>query len=275
MGLPETAGSPKYHQISGDPAFLLSRQSPPYRSGEKRTAAPTTKEKFMHKTITRLLVLGTTAAALMMGGCSSSGSPASPTVSGIAATGAPIAGQVRLKDSAATPKEYTASTNSDGSYAFNVAGLTPPFIVKVDWTNSAGPQTLISFANGPSTANITPLSQLIVATAAGGTDPATLYTSWDPAARSQVANGLAAATSEVKTRLQPLLAAYSVNYDPITGPFAANQTGMDAMLDAVKISIAAGTVTVTNRTTGGTIFAAPVMNLASGSISTDSIPVAT
>src|SRR6185369_3769575 len=219
--------------------------------------------------------LGTTAAALMMGGCSSSGSPASPTVSGIAATGAPIAGQVRLKDSSATPKEYTASTNSDGSYVFNVAGLTPPFIVKADWTNGAGPQTLVSFANGPSTANITPLSHLIVATAAGGNDPATLYTSWEPATRSQIANGLATATSQVKTRLQPLLAAYNVDYDPISGPFAANKTGMDAMLDAVKISIAEGTVTVTNRETGGTIFAAPMMNMASGTINTTNMPVAT
>src|SRR5512133_1880304 len=150
----------------------------------------------MHKTVTRLLVLGTTAAALIMGGCSGSGSPSSPTVAGIAATGAPISGQVHLKDSSATPKEYTASTGSDGSYSFNAAGLTPPFIVKVDWTNTTGPKTLVSFANGPGTANITPLSQLIVATAAGGSDPATIYTSWAPASRSQIASGLAAASSQ-------------------------------------------------------------------------------
>lgn len=80
----------------------------------------------MHQLFTRLILIGTTAATMMLSGCGGSkGTAAPPTVSGIAATGLPIAGQVYLKDSAATPKELSAPTGKDGSYVINVSALRP------------------------------------------------------------------------------------------------------------------------------------------------------
>lgn len=68
---------------------------------------------------------------LMLAGCSGSGGGvSSQVVSGNASVGAPLAGQVSLKDSSAQPQEKTAVIGSDGSFAFDVTGLKAPLSFK-------------------------------------------------------------------------------------------------------------------------------------------------
>ena len=111
----------------------------------------------MRKTITRLIALCSAAASIALAGCGSggSGTPTSTaTLSGVAATGAPIAGTAYIKDSSTPARELSAPTGNDGSYSFNVQGMTPPFIVKVNWSGTSGPQSLMSFATDHGTANV-------------------------------------------------------------------------------------------------------------------------
>ncbi len=81
---------------------------------------------------TALSALG--LVSILMTGCSGGGggggagaaTAAAKMVTGVAATGAPVNGQVYLMDSSSPVQNLTTRTASDGSYAFHVAGLTPP-----------------------------------------------------------------------------------------------------------------------------------------------------
>ncbi|GFE59028.1 c-type cytochrome [Geobacter sp. AOG1] len=229
----------------------------------------------MRKTITRLIALCSAAASIALAGCGSSGSGAptsTATLSGVAATGAPIVGTVYIKDSSMPAKELSAPTSSDGSYSFNVEGMTPPFIVKVNW--NSGTQTLMSFATAHGTANVTPLSNVIVANAAGVTDPTSLYAGFTPAVQQQMAASIVASTTSLQTRLKPLFDLYGVTANPLTGTFVANHTGLDAMLDAVSVTISSGNMVVTNKTTNATICTAPIQNMTSGTFTMGNMPTA-
>ena len=205
-----------------------------------------------------LLVVG-----LFLFGCGGghSSSPvaggSSTTVSGVAATGSAVSGTVYLKDSSGRELSMAAT---DGTFAFDVSGLEPPFMLKAVW----GQNTMYSFAAAAGTANITPLTQMVVTAAAVGGNLNALYAAPDKAAFNAVANNIAAATASLRARLKPLLTAYSADMDPISGHFAANGTGMDGLLDHVTVSYVSGTVSVTDKASGTTLFTAPSSNLDHG-----------
>jgi hypothetical protein len=182
-------------------------------------------------------------------------------VSGVAATGAPISGRVFLKD-AAGQERFVDTT--DGSYSFSLAGLTGPFMLKAQWTVNNQPQTLYSIAQQPGTANITPLTQVIVMAAARTTSLDSLYGNPGQGLAS-VATAVPAAVSEVQGTLNPLLTSFSQSgVNPITGVFSANHTGMDALLDSVTVSASGGNISVANAIGGSLILQAPVTHVANG-----------
>jgi len=79
------------------------------------------------------------------GGGAGSGGTATSAVSGMAAAGSGIAGRVSIKD--ASGQERFVDTAS-GSFTLNVDGLTPPFLLKAQWTVSGvttGPAVVRSF----------------------------------------------------------------------------------------------------------------------------------
>ncbi len=86
------------------------------------------------KSIKLLLVIFFSAlVASCGGGGGSSGSPVvATTITGTAAIGLPIAGQVTAIDS--TGKTFAATIGSQGAYTVNVTGGTPPFILIVSGT---------------------------------------------------------------------------------------------------------------------------------------------
>ena len=113
------------------------------------------------------------AVAAILGACGGNSSTpvaatATSTVSGTAATGVAIAaGTVTLKCVSGTTGVVT--TGTDGSFSINVAGVTLPCIGRVDYSNTAGAQKLHTYISAIGNANITPVTELIVAHLLGGT----------------------------------------------------------------------------------------------------------
>lgn len=215
--------------------------------------------------------LAALALSLSLGGCSDyggTGPAAAKMVTGIAATGAPVVGAVTLKDSSPTPRELTAPTASDGSFSFHVAGLTPPFILR-----TTANTRLYSLASDSGTANLTPLTTMALVQAAAGADLDALYERPLQADIKAVASRMPEAVQAVHIALAPLMETFGCeSTDILSGSFSANHTGMDALLDAVSVTISAGTATVANRQNGAVVFAAPSADLRSGNMVSANMP---
>ncbi len=197
------------------------------------------------------------------GGDSAGVSP--QVVSGVAATGSPLVGQVTLRDSSSARKDKATVIANDGTFAIDVSDMTAPFLLKASGTADGVDRTLYSFADKPGTANINPLSTVAVANAAGVDDPATVFDKPDAATLDKIKSGMPGSVNTLKSKLKVLLDGFSVaNADPVKDPFTADHTGLDGMFDNVKIVIAKGTLTITNATTGAVIFSARVSDIASG-----------
>lgn len=191
--------------------------------------------------------------SMLLFGCSGghSSTPSAVTVSGVAATGAAVSGTIFLKDSAG--HELSVVT-PDGTFTFDVSALSPPFMLKANWNG----QTIYSFSTSAGTANITPMTQMIVAAAANGTDLDSLYFTPSLAAYGTIATNLPTATTSIRDALQPLLSTYDADIDPISGTFAANGAGMDSLLDHISVTYGSGTLSVTDKASGSTLFTAPI-----------------
>ncbi len=198
--------------------------------------------------MTRVLMI---LLALALGACGGGGESASTappvvlvppptlTLSGVAATGGPIAGRISLKDAAGT--EQSVDT-ADGRFTFVVTDLSPPFMLKAGWTSAGLTQTLYSFsaATVGGIANITPLTQMAVASAARTTALDAVYDTGSAAAFAAIAVALPTAIAQVESSLAPLLAEHgAAAIDPVSGAFAADHTGMDGLLDAIARDVRA------------------------------------
>lgn len=187
--------------------------------------------------------------ALVIAGCGglSSGSDGSnpPTVSGVAAAGSAITGLVYLKDSSVPAKELFMPIAADGSYRFDLSGLTGPYILKASGNANGRYLTLYSFAPDAGIANINPLSSLAVTVAFGIDAVPLLYDSPYAAGMLIIKNALPSATTNVQTALQPTLAKFgadAVNF--ISAPYSANHQGLDLFLDNAAISTNSGIITL-------------------------------
>jgi len=208
---------------------------------------------------------------LMLAGCGGSGGDMSSQVlSGNASVGAPLSGQVSLKDSSSPAQLKTTVIGSDGSFAFDVTGLKAPYILQGTGNAGGTAYKLHSFADGVGIANVNPLSNVVVAGAAGVKDPEQLYAAPDQNTLQKIKSGLPVATSDILNQLQPLLKLYSADgKDPIKDHYDSNHQGLDGMFDNVNITIPNGIITVTNAQTGAVIFTATVTDIKNGTFSLD------
>lgn len=177
------------------------------------------------------------SAFALMSGCSSDSTPAPSTLTGTAATGAPIDGTVTIKDAKGVEKDI--ATGIDGSFTLDIAGMTPPYLLKI--MPSSGP-TLYSYAsqNGQ-TVNLTPTTNLAMFLAAGKTDLDTMYTGWDGTAVT--AAQVATAEGTVRANLITQMEAAGLNvasYDLFATPFTADSTGIDGVLDNLIVTVDSG-----------------------------------
>jgi hypothetical protein len=170
--------------------------------------------------------------------------PAALSIAGTAATGAAIAaGTVTAKCAAGAAT--TATTAADGSYTVGVTSGVLPCVLQV--TSADGATSLYSVATGSgasATANITPLTQLVVASL-GGADPAALFASFGSGdAASITSTTVASAQAAVVKTLATAGIDVSTLGDLVTGPLTAatataSGNAYDTALDALQAKLAA------------------------------------
>jgi hypothetical protein len=171
------------------------------------------------------------------GGNGSSGSNAI-TLSGTAATGAPMVGaKVVITD--ANNKEVQNCNNTaictvadDGQFKVTLqTDAKAPFVLRATPTSGGLTQVSMTTSTESAIVNITPISTMVAAWAADSRDPALLKASDLDAAK------LEAAKSTILKALQPLLDAAGSTVDPLTGSFKTDGTGLDRALDALSVQI--------------------------------------
>jgi hypothetical protein len=180
------------------------------------------------------------------------GTPSLLTLTGTAATGAAVAGgTVDAKCSAGTA---SGTTQADGSYSVTIAGGTWPCLVRV---STAGGLVLHSVAAGSgsaATANVTPVSQLILASLAGA-DPSGYYASFDSTAAAAIS---AAAVVDAQARVVAMLKAAGIDLGALGDLISASlraqtATGAgdayDQALDALASALASSGTTLATLTT--------------------------
>lgn len=139
-----------------------------------------------------------------------------------------------------------ATTSALGAFTLDVSGMTPPFILSVTGTANGKQVMLNSIATSVGqTVNITPLTDLILSTAAGQPGESKLAELCTPNANEVSAecltvlqnavsgSRLADAITSVKAMIAPI---NSNNTDPLTGAFTADGTGMDQLLDRITVA---------------------------------------
>lgn len=204
-----------------------------------------------------LFICAVIVAACSSGGDSPSGTSPSPgtastTISGTAAGGAPLIGTITVKDSKGTEKFKTVDLAAAGAYSIDVTGLTPPFVLRADGTVGGTSVTYFSgtasvTTNGSVTVNITPFTGLIIGNVAGQI-AANYYNNGNfSTLTTQTLND---EQVRLRDRLLPLLQAVGLSntVDLLRASFNANGTGIDAALDAVRVTVdpATNTATIVN-----------------------------
>ena len=200
------------------------------------------------------VLLASMLAACGGGGSSSTGAsaPAAATISGIAAAGSPIVGVVTAKDSKGAIYGPT-TIDATGAYTLNVTGGVAPFILSATGVTAGtgNPASYHSIADSTSLVgniNITPLTEMVVAQAAGQS-PATLYTNCAAAScTAPTTTQVSTAQTAVNGSLANLFAKFGVSttgLNLVTSTFvagtAATQSAIDVLLDAITVQAATPT----------------------------------
>jgi hypothetical protein len=222
------------------------------------------------------------------GGGSTSVAPPSPTpsataISGTAASGAPITaamnGVVTLKDSNAPAKTVSSPTDANGKYSFTPAqiqGFSAPFMLEIAYDVGGAKYYLHSAvtaedaASGNATIAITPLTDLVIANL-GHEIAAKIFANGNYSSLL-TKTALDAGVSALDSVLQPVLLQMGVSssVDLLRQSFAANGQGLDAVLDALKVTVDPATQAeiITNRlnntSVSGTLSAPPTTPLTAG-----------
>lgn len=199
------------------------------------------------------LALSAAVAGLFVVACGGGGggggsTTSSATLSGTVAGGAAVIGTVLITDSLGATKGATIEAN--GRYTVDVSGMTGPFVIKAAGTVGNTSVTYYSAATQADvggTVNVTPFTNMIVANIAaqmaenyfsgGGTVGGLALT---PAK-------LLAAETALQAKLQPVLTALGVSdsIDLLRSSFSADHSGLDAVMDMVKVEADTSTNVIT------------------------------
>jgi hypothetical protein len=189
------------------------------------------------------LSIALSAALLAACGGGDSAPAATATVSGVAATGAAIAsGTVTLKCVSGTTS--AAATGTDGSFTVDVSNVTLPCVARVEYKDAGGTtRQLHSLITATGTANITPLTELLVAKLSNGMAAAAFDTFTATTGRALTAAQIKAAADAVKAYLVTLgVDVTNFPADPIGAKFVAKNgstdgDAIDKLLDALKTKL--------------------------------------
>jgi hypothetical protein len=207
-------------------------------------------DRRMVNSVASVLATSALAACLALVGCG-----AEPhTVSGLVSAESAVS-SVSLKDSSVPPQERTSAADPSGAFSFDVTGLTPPFLLSA--VDADGTQ-LAAIAAKAGRADIDALT-----TAAAAVSADSFYSG---------SSGLSDAYESMLTKLRTVLAPLFQHYGITVGEDMDESSGFRTMLKEVSFIIKSGTLTVTNKATGGVIFQAPLNNLSSGVLHPENIP---
>lgn len=218
------------------------------------------RNRFIMQTPRKLLLATIIGTTFVMAGCGGDdeeegNTAAASSILNIGAkAGAPIVGSVEVKDSLGAIKSKALDANGDCS--IDVAGMTAPFMIKA--VGRVG-DTKVTYYSAATSAdlggniNVTPLTDLLVSNVAQ--QLAENYYK-NPANFSGItADKLNEAESALRAKLEPILTqvglAGSVNL--LRTSFAANHSGLDAVLDLLKLEPdldAPSVINIINKLTG-------------------------
>jgi len=157
-------------------------------------------------------------------------------LSGTAASGSPIVGNVVVKDSQGAT--HSTAIGAAGAYQIDVTGMTPPFMLQAQGLVGNRSVTLYSAATAAdigNTIDITPATDLVVAMAAQ--QPAGNYFTGG-AFSVFTASALQNADNTLRQQVQPVLTVLNLSptVDLLHASFLADHTGLDEMLDVLQVS---------------------------------------
>ena len=174
---------------------------------------------------------------LLLAGCSSGGSSTSATplsITGTTSTGAALSG-ASLEARCSNGTSGSATSSSDGSYTVLIEGGALPCMLRASGKDASGNDiTLHSVASASTTANVTPLTELIVAAATGtqGGTPSDAFAQF--AASSDTQNSL----STEKLSFARTVVASAVSAAGTAGGKTVDLTGIDPLSDSFKVNTA-------------------------------------
>jgi len=204
-------------------------------------------------------------------------------ISGTAASGSPITpemnGTVTLKDSSSPAHTVSTTTDDSGQYAFTPAqiqGFTAPFMLEIAYEIGGASYYLTSAVtaadveSGDATINITPLTDLVIANL-GHEIAAKIFTS-DNYSSLLTTAALNAGVAALDKVLEPVLLQMGVSgsVNLLQQSFTANGQGLDAVLDALQVTIdpVTNAETITNRlnnsSVSGTLSVPPTTPVTAG-----------
>jgi hypothetical protein len=183
------------------------------------------------------------------GGSNNNTSPIpSKMLSGTAAAGAAIIGQVTVKGSSGN--SISTEIDADGSYSVDVSTLTAPYMLRAEGRVGGKSYTLHSFAEAADvggTVNITPFTDLIIANAAS--ELASTYFE-NGNFSSLTTEEIAAQETALQQKLTNVFNALGISstVDLLRTAFSVDHSGLDAALDIIRIETNTSTsiATITN-----------------------------
>ena len=208
------------------------------------------------------------AVAASLAGCGSddggSAAPAPTTLKGTVAVGAALPGaSIAVQDADASTADVTATAAADGSYRIDVSSLKAPLLLRASGTLNGEPVSVVAVVpelsgNAANTANVTSLTHAVAALIAPGGDLNGLNTA-QAIAGIHPKTVVDASTLVVNTlKSNPAFASLlGANFDPLKTAFAADGSGVDAVLDQVQVAAGGGGVSITNLSAPSSEAAAP------------------
>lgn len=192
------------------------------------------------------LLAGTALATLLLAGCdpqpegTNGGGSSTTNVSGVVAIGAPASGaSVSFRCSGSTVPGVTTTAN--GRYAVSIPANAFPCAAQASG-GTLGALALHSVIGGAGVTNITPLTDLITASAVAAANPGQLPATWFNGAANLAAvqAGLNAARAQLQTALTTAGFTLPAGFNPLNAPFTATLADpYDQVLEALAAAIAA------------------------------------
>ncbi len=159
----------------------------------------------------------------------------------VAVGGSVVGANITVIDS--TGKSVATTSDASGNYSISLSGLTAPLLIVASDPNGVHP-TLASVVasipkgtSAPVVGNVTTLTTAVAALLTTSGNPMELTGSGTLSSLAQTSS-VTGAVAKLNTALSNILPANGLNaasFDPVGTTFTANQTGADAVIDAVQV----------------------------------------